>query len=519
MNTAHLAKMTAVPDEIWHQIFSHHECVLPEGQWWMYGAQVDHSPRKTLASICRVSRQFLRVAQPFLYRTILLEGGDHEHKWRQEHLTRALAASPDLGLLTRTIAFDDSCLPRTIGLHSMLQGPLPSIDLPSTMRRYLETKLAESKQISNSSGKIGIGAFMLALMPRIRLVEFSFHGSTNLTWMMSGRADMDEQLIRDPDYECSDFEGDDMVTQTRKRTGGNTLTTDTRDTASTSFANYGLTHLKELRLRTGDSRHYTTSVHSIEAALLHPSLKTLRLLGSNWLQKSLDLLQWPKEPCGVQFLELRESLVEAASLRHILTRFTGLRTLLVHVASCRRYQDEEIEWDMNLDEIGSILRSLGGNLVELSLHTNNYEDYDEGPSQSEGHLGPLREMRSLKHLSVVCGDLIGNRAETQELPMLADVLPRLLETLHLHWDEKHYGEHSYRRRCGHVNNAVRKLLEHGHMPDLRQVSMERFYNETVEGEFDGPVAGWDMSVENRRLWMTYSTSGCGRTIVTFKKRD
>lgn len=267
MNTAHLAKMMAVPDEIWHQIFSHHECVLPEDQWWMYGAQVDHSPRKTLASICRVSRQLHRVAQPFLYRTILLEGGDHEHEWHQEHLTRALATSPDLGLITRTIALDDSCLPRTTDFHSMLQELLPSLDLPSTIRRYLETKLAASKQNPNSPGKMGIAAFMLTLMPRIRLVEFSFYGSRNLIWILSGRADMDEQLIRDPGDEFSDSEGDDVVTQPRKRIGGNTLKIDTRDTARASFANYGLTNLQELRLRTGDSWHDTTSVHSIEAAL------------------------------------------------------------------------------------------------------------------------------------------------------------------------------------------------------------------------------------------------------------
>lgn len=297
------------------------------------------------------------------------------------------------------------------------------------------------------------------------------------------------------------------------------MKTDSPSTARASFANYGLTHLEELRLRTGDSRHCTTSVHSIEAALLHPSLKTLRLLGSNWLQRSLDLLKWPKEPCGVQFLELRESLVEAASLRHILTRFTSLRTLLVHLASCRRYQDDEIEWDMNLDEIGSILRSLDGNIVELSLHSNNYEDYDEGHSQSEGHLGSLRETRSLRHLSVVYGDLVDTLTEPPEVPTVAEILPCSLEMLHFHWDEKHYGERSYRRRCGYVNDAVRKLLEHGHMPNLRQVSIERCYNETLEGGFDGPVAGWNVSVENTRLWRPYSNSGFGRTIVTFEKGD
>lgn len=121
-----------------------------------------------------------------------------------------------LGLLTRTISFDGSCLPRSPGINSLLKGLLPSLDLPSTMRRYLETKLAESKQNSNSSGKIGIAAFMLALMPCIRLVEFSSHGSRNLIWMLSGRADVGEQPIGDPDDEYSDS-GDGMITESLKR--------------------------------------------------------------------------------------------------------------------------------------------------------------------------------------------------------------------------------------------------------------------------------------------------------------
>lgn len=112
--------------------------------------------------------------------------------------------------------------------------------------------------------------------------------------MLSGRADMNEEFIQDPDDKCSKSEGGDMIAQSRKHTVRNTLKTDTRDTARASFANYGLSNLEEVRLRTGDSRHYTTSVHSIEAILLHPNLKTLRLLGINWLQRSLDLLKWPK---------------------------------------------------------------------------------------------------------------------------------------------------------------------------------------------------------------------------------
>lgn len=508
--------MIPIPDEIWHQIFSHYESVLPEDPWWMYGTQIDHSVRKTLMSIFLVSRQFHRVAQPLLYRTVLIEGGHYDNEWRQGHLIRTLAASPDLGRHTRTISLKEYRLISNPAFYAILQELLPSLDLPTAMRRHMEVKLEESIRRSDDWRSIDLAAFLLALMPRVRLVDLSYHGSKTLIWMMSGRADMNEQLIRNPGDKNSDNEGDSLGEGTHKDA---ILNSDGLGMTRASFANYGLPHVEELRLRTGDCRRDSTPIHSIEAVLLHPNLKTLRLFGSNWLQKSLDLLRWPKEPCGVQFLELRESLVEASSLRHILTRFGGLRTLLVHLAGCARYDDDETEWEMNLDEIGLLLRELGQDLEELSLDTNNYEEYDEGFGQCEGHLGSLREMRSLKHLSVVYKDLIDDSAEPLEAPTLADVLPCTLETLHFHWDEKYRGEESYRRRCGYVNDAVRKLLERGHMHNLRQVSIERYYNESLEGEFDGPVAGWDMSVENKHLWMTYSGSGCGRTIVTFKRRD
>lgn len=139
----------------------------------------------------------------------------------------------------------------------------------------------------------------------------------------------------------------------------------------------------------------------------------------------------------------------------------------------------------------------GPGLVELNLHTNNFEDYLDGTGEYEGCLGSLVEMRSLKHLSVVAEHLVEDilqREHRGEVPSLADVLPPSLETLHLHYDEQHWGNPGvYRHRCDFVNGAVRRLLEQGHMPTLRQVSIERCYNETLDGEFDGPVSwvGYD----------------------------
>ncbi|KAI7778600.1 hypothetical protein LA080_001930 [Diaporthe eres] len=249
------------------------------------------------------------------------------------------------------------------------------------------------------------------------------------------------------------------------------------------------------------------------AALLHANLKTLRLLGSSWLNRSLKFLKWPGEPCGVQFLELREGLVEASSLRHILTRFKSLRTLIIHPTDGRRYDDEG-QWDFNLDEFGAILRELGQDLVELSLHNNNFRNYPVGTGEYEGYLGSLVELRSPRHLNVVIEHLVDDIR-----PTLADVFPPSLETLHLHHDGKYKrNEVLYRHHCGFVNSAVRKLLEQGRMPNLRQVSMERGYKKTLEGEFDGKVAGWDMTVKNVDMWLKHGTLGCRRTMVTFTRR-
>lgn len=297
--------------------------------------------------------------------------------------------------------------------------------------------------------------------------------------------------------------------------------TGSQDLSRSSFANYGLPHLEEIRLRAAEWKYESIPIHDIEAALLHANLKTLRLLGSSWLNRSLKLLKWPGEPCGVQFLELRESLVEASSLRHILTRFKSLRTLIIHLTDGRRYDDEG-HWDLNLDEFGAILRELGQDLVELSLHNNNFRNYPVGTGEYEGYRGSLVELRSLRHLSVAIEHLVDDilqREDREEVPKLADVFPPSLETLHLHHDGKYKrNEVLYRHHCGFVNSAVRKLLEQGRMPNLRQVSVERSYNKTLEGEFDGQVAGWDMTVENVDMWLKHGTSGCRRTMVTFTRR-
>lgn len=90
------------------------------------------------------------------------------------------------------------------------------------------------------------------------------------------------------------------------------------------------------------------------------------------------------------------------------------------------YDTDEIEWEVYLNEFGSILRELGQDLVEFNLHTTSFES----AGICEGHLGSHREMRSLRHLKVIYTDLVNTRVEpSEQVSKLVDVLPPSLKTL------------------------------------------------------------------------------------------
>lgn len=508
--------MIHVPDEIWRQIFTFFECILPDDKWWWYGAQVDRSPLKDLLSIAHVCKHFHGLARPLIYRTIVLEGLDgdveleferraqrlremptHEEQRRRsieeilqsaiynnaqnirhDRVTRAMIACPSLGQHTRVINIDDTGLPSAPGLDKMIHEILPSLSLPGALRKQMEIKLKQA------SGYKAVGlAVLLALTPNARLVDISYHGTTEaLIWMLSGRPDIINQLTSDA-HVLSDTREENVPSVT-----------------NVSFSNYGLSNLEEVRIRTGNRRYFVTPIHSVEALLLHPNLRTLRLFGINWLQPSLDLLRWTKEPCGIHLLDLRECVVEASSVRYILSRFTSLHTLLVHLDGGRYLGIlGETEWDIQLDEFGSVLRELGQGLNNLCLDTN----LSCPGRQCRGHLGSLREMRSLKHLKVAYSNLINMSESIDDVPKMADVLPHSLETIHLLCESQHHDDKHYKERCRHISQVVTEMLENGQMPYLRRVTVEQSCA-IMEGEFAGPIRRWDMTIESEYTWEFYN---------------
>lgn len=85
--------MTYLPDEIWEQIFFNFEDHMPLENWWMDGTRLKHEDLGTFHSLSAVSHQFQRVAQPLLYRTLLMEGRGDE-KLVQAPLLRTLSEHP-----------------------------------------------------------------------------------------------------------------------------------------------------------------------------------------------------------------------------------------------------------------------------------------------------------------------------------------------------------------------------------------------------------------------------------------
>ncbi|KAM5351085.1 hypothetical protein ACJ41O_003808 [Fusarium nematophilum] len=501
--------MRSLPDEIWHHVFVAFEDDLPLDKWWMYGSHLKHETVKTLVSLCLVSRQFHRVAQPLLYRTALLEGRRDEET-AQSLFARTLAANPQLGLHTRTTSLDDDSRQRE-SVKDAVKASLGSLDLPPAFKRYLKTQLC----FDASWARNALAAFHLAFMPQVQLVDCTQHSECSpLPWMLSGSLGMeDEILAKLKRNEDEDEDEDDDETPVEHM-------------AKDTFANYGLPHLTEVRFRTSSSSDGTTAAWEIEPILLHPTLKRLRTLGIDWSGEAAKMLTWPDRVSNLQYLGLKECIVDAAGLRSILTRCGNLLGLSLETADCRRedYGGDEDSWDIDLAEFGRIIRDLGRNLHEFELHTLEYQAFHG----TDGRLGSLKALASLRHLRVIQEDFLGSIPmygdeeddDDEDGPSLVfkEALPPSIETLYLHWDDRYYDKNYYQRRCGAVNNAVFNLLVQGEMPNLREVKVERDYNETKK-EWDGrEIPGWDVDVVEEHLWERSHSTGCMRTILVLQKK-
>ncbi|KAJ4324658.1 hypothetical protein N0V84_003782 [Fusarium piperis] len=330
-------------------------------------------------------------------------------------------------------------------------------------------------------------------------------------WILSGRPDL-EMTFKADRYDDTELAGEDVEALKDYELG-----------QTGTYANYRLQHLEEVRIRTGDCTDSNTPIDDLEPVLLHPSLKTLRLLGVNWLAGPINKLKFPNKPCNLEYLELKECLFDHLSVENILTRCKKLKWLSMETADARRHDlsIDDTEWDIDLSKIGNAPRRLGHNLESFNLHTIEFDNW----GSSEGRLGSLRNLKALQHLKVVLNNFTGRvrypweTDQEQEIP-LAEALPPMIETLHLHWDDEYYSHREYKGFCDNINGAVFKLLMAvDGFPNLRKISIERYGGKRQNGEleWDKSVDGWEVEVTQEHLWKRYSSSGCMRTLVYLTK--
>lgn len=489
--------MPSFPEEIWTRIFAHLECKLPTDHWWLYGSEVDCSTLKTLVSLCLVCRDFRRIAQSVLYRTVplnSLEGQETKY-----HFARTLTEAPLLGHVTRVVSLDDTFPDHGFDKKEILNTVKKCPSIPTKLGMHLQRFGFSSRRTQE-----GFAVLMLAFMPQVQFVDCTIHCDSGLLpWVLSGNleneyaADEDED---DPEY-LDALEGQDP---------------EWKNLATAPSEQTWLPCLKHVRLRTGDATEGTTGMSRIEAILLHPHLETLRLLGFDWTGHEALQMKWNDRMCNLESLQLKESIVDERGLQQILTRCRKLVRLSIELGDSRRegWDRPEDSWEVDLYRFGQLLREHGRNLIELELHTEEYQ----AANSTDGRLGSLRELSSLKHLRVTKVDLLGSAYERTseaypEKLSLEDALPRSLERLYLHFEDNYY---TGKRVDEHGHQELYELITGGQFPDLHEVKVE-YYLTDPSSQFGRGIVGWEVRTTQEHLWEQAASSGCLRSILVFSK--
>ncbi|RSL54563.1 hypothetical protein CEP53_007389 [Fusarium sp. AF-6] len=440
-----------LPDEIWKQIFSHFEVFLEDDYR-------DLEPLETLTALSLVSKRFYEMSQYYLYRTVLLWGlndfyfGD-PHKLHLL-LAAALASNRQLGMFTREISLAHGNLENDAGPMIPINNFIPSLNMPQGLKDWLHREFIFGRKGS------GIASFLLALMPQVQLVELRFYKepTTTLPWLLGGWFD---ENMGEPTNE---------------------------DGRPQTVANH-LHDLRELRIDAGYGQTciYITYFESI---LLHPNLQTLKLSGFDWTKSRTTDMLCPGYPSNLRQVNLDKCIVDASTVRDILSRCNNLEVLTVttghhdiagHLLSAG--------WEIDLSECGDVLRELGQKLVMFELDTYEYR-YNGEP---RGKIGPLENLKALRFLSISRNDFIGPEDDPDATNglHLADVLPTSIEVMDFKEDmpDQDLGQDEY--KYGRLHDDIYGLLVCAQFPNLRKLVLTRLGIPQRDG-FRMEVSGWDI---------------------------
>lgn len=476
----------SLPEDLWLRIIGSFECAYPRANWWLYPEEVDVSPRRTLRALCLVSSQFCRIAQPLMFRTLLWDYYRDEDRVKRG-LAVTLMKEPGLGRFARTVALSDNMPPCSFDLAGMERDancPREALDVWKVLGHDPDYPPNE-----------GFAAGILAFMPYVQTVDVSTSRDANVTTsLLSGCLHMDPARVSKDDT-------GEMVTSWKKAVGRPNF-----------FPN-----LKEVILRTSGTTDGSTPAYEVEPVLLHPTLKTLRLLGVDWTRVGMRGMVWQEERSNVEVLELKECLLDAAGLKDVLTRFPSLKSLSIQFADFQRV-DSRQQWEVDLEEFGRVLREHGAKLTRLHFHTLEYETV----GSKEGVLGSITPLASLRHLRTTKHDLVGtpwrNRrtGELRAAIPLREVLPASLETLYLYHDNTHEGLPGSRAADMPGVEELCGLVTSGEFPELREVVVDLRLRDPTAG-LRPVMQGWRVFSVEEHVRENPAISGHLHTFLVFRR--
>ncbi|KAF5631509.1 hypothetical protein F25303_9668 [Fusarium sp. NRRL 25303] len=357
--------MGALPDEVLHKIFAELEDQLPLDEWQLYGAQLDHQGSAALRNLCLVSRQFRRIAQPLLYRTIVIEGCD-DAKDITTVLLRTFVENSQLAEQVRAVSLTDratySAQVEILGKDAtkkIVRLAMENLDLPPALNRFMKRHIASC----------GFLALILAYMPHVQVVDCTMGDKpTILPWQLSASPHVgrprgfpvflpQSDLFDDEDY-VVDFKNQDNPEESQEQKGSSKGT----------FANHCFPNLTEIRIRAVEGPEDIEGARGIEPLLLNSTLKILRAFGTAWYGDELASLVWPTHRNhNLQYLDLIETYIDAEGLKTVLTRCPNLKGIAIRLPDEYRTLLDHYETEgsdngdciINLDDFGDVLRQFG----------------------------------------------------------------------------------------------------------------------------------------------------------------
>ncbi|KAE9576635.1 hypothetical protein CGCF415_v002114 [Colletotrichum fructicola] len=469
--------MVHFPDEVWTLIFGQLEFDT-RGPDYTDDNEPGSEGLAALSRLCRTSSRFLRLARPFLYRSLpLCNWRLHERLLRTLHQNPHLARSVENVTLGEGVFSRDDITPLLLPYYSeaSAQSGARSAAIDAALR-----VVADGEEWQEGVPDLWF-AHCATILPNLKSIEYATRSFDTLFPEIITRAA--NQGVNGPVVEG---QGPDTIVQ---ETPSASHTQQDTNSSALEQSSLPLSKLEEFRIRNQDTELAVRLVNYQDLFLL-PKLQTFRGWAVELNTRLASSAQTPRRLSSLRYAHFIDSLADADGICDLLRTCPLLQTL-------------EITWGsstvgdstLDFDHIGRVLREHGTGLVELDLDCLECFSFEE--AEWSGKIGDLRGLQHLKHLSVPepimlgkADDLLPSQSNVDdsdeeeetanENPISEDslesLLPESLETLRFY---SVYDENDW------VRKSVQGVLSSQRLKQLKEVQLDDCWRFNVKWDKTG----------------------------------